>query len=240
MGECDVAKVKFKITTGLIDPNLESNYVAGPMALIDDRKTVAQFDDQTNGNQIVLLGEKFKYDGDSLVGGTVKEVQFRLPDGEVFATAVKFDLSAVEINDLLLGATGGNGFFPQFLKEDDTIIGRGAGNGEIMQGEEGNDILKGKGGNDTLVGNVGNDILSGGVGNDVFQFFSGNDGKDVITDFNIGDDINFDTIFVRNTAFSFGQTTDGDLKVKFADGGQVILKGVDFDDRNDVTFDAIL
>lgn len=234
-----MAIVKFKIITGIVEANLESNYVAGAMALVDDRKTVAQFDDQTNGNQIVLLGEKFKYDGGELVSGNVSEVQFRTVDGEVFATAVKFDLSAAEMNDLLLGEFGGNGFLPEFLSGDDTFIGRGAGTADFIQGEPGDDILKGKGGNDVLVGNVGDDTMSGGVGNDTFQFF-GDLGKDVITDFNLGDDINFDTIFVRNTGFSLGQTSDGDLKIKFADGAQVILAGVDFDDRTEVTFDAIL
>ena len=39
---------------------------------------------------------------------------------------------------------------------------------------------------DTLDGGAGNDTLSGGVGNDVFLFATGG-GKDIITDFALGD-----------------------------------------------------
>ena len=55
-------------------------------------------------------------------------------------------------------------------------------------GPSGNDTLKGLAGNDILAGNAGNDKLTGGAGKDVFQF-SSKGGKDIVTDFDVKNDI---------------------------------------------------
>ena len=70
-------------------------------------------------------------------------------------------------------------------KKQDTING-GAGNDTIL-GNAGNDKLNGDAGNDILNGGAGNDTYAGGAGNDTFIFASG-DGKDVITDYTVGED----------------------------------------------------
>jgi Ca2+-binding RTX toxin-like protein len=106
-----------------------------------------------------------------------------------------------EGNDLLFGQAG-----------DDIMIGDG-GN-DLIYGGTGNDYLLGGEGRDILWGNEGNDILNGGLGKDVLYGGTGDDrldggaeddyltggqgrdlfvyrpssGKDVITDFQIGQD----------------------------------------------------
>jgi Ca2+-binding RTX toxin-like protein len=104
-------------------------------------------------------------------------------------------------NDLLYGQAGddiaiGDG-------GDDSIYG-GAGNDYVLGGEgqdilwgnEGKDILNGGlgkdllyggGGDDRLDGGADNDFLTGGQGKDRFVFRLGND-KDIITDFQVGQD----------------------------------------------------
>ncbi|MDR2261725.1 MAG: hypothetical protein LBE06_12525, partial [Azoarcus sp.] len=57
-----------------------------------------------------------------------------------------------------------------------------------MPGHGGNDVLWGWDGDDTLEGGAGDDSLTGGGGNDTYLFARG-DGKDVIHDRAIGDDV---------------------------------------------------
>lgn len=54
----------------------------------------------------------------------------------------------------------------------------------------GNDTIDGGAGNDLIIGMGGNDTLSGGAGRDDFQFsvLRGNEGRDRITDFQLGSD----------------------------------------------------
>ena len=77
-------------------------------------------------------------------------------------------------NDQLLGGNG-----------DDILIG-GNGN-DILEGGDGNDQLLGGLGNDIINGEAGDDILTGGLGED--SFILSNDGSDIITDFNVDEDI---------------------------------------------------
>lgn len=69
----------------------------------------------------------------------------------------------------------------------------GAGN-DFANGGEGDDFLFGGGGFDRLVGGEGNDTLHGGYGNDTLTGNEGADrfvfdaGRDIITDFEPGDD----------------------------------------------------
>lgn len=52
----------------------------------------------------------------------------------------------------------------------------------------GNDTVLGSDGDDVIIGGLGNDTLTGGLGADTFVFADG-DGQDVITDFNVADDV---------------------------------------------------
>ena len=64
------------------------------------------------------------------------------------------------------------------------------GNDTIF-GLAGNDTIKGGAGNDVLIGGAGNDTLTGGTGNDQFVFNATNEGLDKITDFSLGDLVDF-------------------------------------------------
>ena len=70
-----------------------------------------------------------------------------------------------------------------------TLIGT-AGNDTIF-GLAGNDTIKGGAGNDVLIGGTGNDTLTGGAGNDQFVFNATNEGLNQITDFSLGDLLDF-------------------------------------------------
>lgn len=79
--------------------------------------------------------------------------------------------------------------------ENDTLIGFAGDDG--ISGGKGDDFLDGKSGTDTLFGGRGNDILNGGDGDDILVGGKGRDkfvlqlqaGSDVISDFQIGEDL---------------------------------------------------
>lgn len=220
-----MATATANIVSSNFDPLWENNYSETPMLITTERRSSAQYVDQETGAKIVLLGRNFTYEGDSLVKGKVTEVQLVTAEGDVFVNVTDLGLSVQEIDALLLGESGGKALFPALFEFDDVLTGRGKGLGDFLQGEAGNDILRGKSGDDFLTGNIGNDVLTGGRGNDTFQFFGGT-GKDVITDFNIGDDVNHDRIFFGGEV-RFGETKAGDLKIFLGDFETVILRGVD-------------
>ena len=69
----------------------------------------------------------------------------------------------------------------------------GGGN-DLAYGGEGDDVLVGNAGADRLFGGEGNDVLNGGTGDDLMSGGEGADrfvfvsGRDVVTDFENGDD----------------------------------------------------
>lgn len=138
-----------------------------------------------------LLG----YDGnDSIVGGS---------GNDTLSGGVGFDtLFGGTGDDLLLGAFNRDTLFGG--AGNDTLRG---GNGlDLLQGGIGNDQMIGGVGDDTLLGGgdddllegaLGVDVLTGGSGSDSFSFEATNVGADVITDFDVEDDL----ILVNGTAF---------------------------------------
>lgn len=113
---------------------------------------------------------------------------------------------------------------------DDTIDG-GAGNDTIFDGE-GDDIVKGGDGNDTFwLQSGGNDTITGGTGLDQFLFGSGG-GHDVVTDFSIGDIVQFEPYEV-----------EGDIAVDasftIVDGLPVFELLVTLGDNASVTFENL-
>jgi hypothetical protein len=70
-----------------------------------------------------------------------------------------------------------------------TIVGTSVS--DQISGLEGNDILDGGGGDDVLIGGSGADTLTGGTGADSFRDTAANFNGDRITDFLIGDRIQF-------------------------------------------------
>ncbi len=67
----------------------------------------------------------------------------------------------------------------------------GSSGDDFIDGREGNDTLDGGAGNDILVGGPGADILTGGTGADTFRGTAADMNGDHITDFLIGDRIQF-------------------------------------------------
>ena len=63
----------------------------------------------------------------------------------------------------------------------------GSSDGNRLTGGSGTDVLFGGDGNDTLIGGRNNDTLTGGLGADVFSFVQ-IDGRDVVSDFVVGED----------------------------------------------------
>lgn len=119
--------------------------------------------------------------------GTIEQIQTAL------ALSQPNYLLGDALNNTALGGAGddtilGNG-------GDDTLSGNtgndlifgGRGN-DLLIGGKGNDNLSGGKGNDTLIGGLGTDTLSGGNGRDVFVLGPGQ-GTDIITDFQVGQDL---------------------------------------------------
>lgn len=79
------------------------------------------------------------------------------------------------------------------------VVYYGRGGDDNLRGGAGNDKLYGEGGDDQLYGDEGNDLIVGGKGNDTISSFRGDDtyvfnrgdGKDIITDYNGFDTVQF-------------------------------------------------
>ncbi len=86
-------------------------------------------------------------------------------------------------SDNLIGTDGADQI--EGLNGKDTLDG--SGGNDTLLGGNGKDNLVGGAGNDLLDGGNGKDILTGGAGEDIFVLRSG-EGKDSITDFELGSD----------------------------------------------------
>ena len=149
-----------------------------------------------------------------------------------------FYLQGGATNDTLLG-TGGA----------DTL--EGGGGGDSISGGNGADSLAGGEGADTLIGGAGKDRLSGGAGDDIFVFASHIEtpasaaGRDVVTDWNMGDRIDLSVVDANTTlagkqSFTFGGTpantglaSAGQLFVFQSGGNTFASGGVDGDGNRD-------
>lgn len=76
----------------------------------------------------------------------------------------------------------------------------GGSENDVVNGQRGHDTLKGDAGNDEIRGEAGNDKLFGGSGADVFYFHTANEGRDVIKDWEDGQDHILLNYGITNTA----------------------------------------
>lgn len=109
---------------------------------------------------------------------------------------------------------------------NDTLLG-GLGN-DKLHGGAGDDGVQGGTGDDYLVGGLGNDRLEGGDGADIF-FFAKSEGRDVITDYTVGQDaIHFASgVTIAGTAVGdYNGDGQSDLMMTLTGGGQVTVYGV--------------
>ncbi|MBC6438806.1 MAG: hypothetical protein GDA52_11940, partial [Rhodobacteraceae bacterium] len=124
-------------------------------------------------------------------------------------------------------------------RRDDDIISGGSGDDSLI-GNTGNDTLRGNRGDDTLIGGHGDDVLTGGADADTFVFGDTANGKDTITDFEVGVDVIKITYGISTSYGSLViNDSNGNTSVTW-DGGWIILNGVAHtaltaDDFNHVT-----
>ena len=106
-------------------------------------------------------------------------------DNDTFTAGSNNDfMSARRGNDLFDGGWGNDTIYGG--KDNDTLLGNS--NDDILFGNLGNDLLNGGDGNDFLSGGLGDDTLIGGLGSDRF-LLSTNSGIDIISDFEVGQDL---------------------------------------------------
>ena len=91
---------------------------------------------------------------------------------------------------------------------DDTI--ESGGGEDTVYGGQGDDLIRAGGLNSVLYGNVGDDTLYGGDESDTFVYMRAGHGRDLILDFEIGEDV----IIVGRDALPAGATQVTDLKIE--------------------------
>lgn len=137
---------------------------------------------------------------DKVTDGTILEAT-EIIDASTRKKAIK--ITCNELSNEIYGGAG-----------KDSLYG-GDGNDTIF-GNAGNDKLYGQNGSDMLSGGKGNDTLWGGAGDDLFIYTTG---KDVIADYETGDEISFGAAISKasvsgsNVVFT---TKNGSLTVKNA------------------------
>src|SRR5262249_31990416 len=124
------------------------------------------------------------------------------------------------------------------------FIGAGNGLDNTITGGSGSDTLTGAGGADTLNGGAGNDTLSGGTGNDTFVFRPGF-GSDTVTDFQVGNATNHDTLDLRGLGFTsvtdlLSHTDAGTTAIIHAGADMITLQGVTKAQLQSHAFDLLL
>ncbi len=166
------------------------------------------FADAGDGDDIVQWTETF---GDVVHGGSgndriTGELAFNPPLGGEAAAEIHGDAG----NDFIQAASSGSS----------TVSDK-------LFGDEGNDIIIGGSGADRIDGGVGNDTMTGNGGADTFTFQMSQAGHDVITDF----DVNNDVINLSG----FGPNFDALAHVHDTANGAVLDLGA----AGDVTFQGV-
>jgi hypothetical protein len=213
-----MAKVKYAANMGANhDFEIGANYSPDPaLALAGGHtKTSATFVSATNQFSIDFFGTGFAYAGDELTGGIATKIIFRDDDGDKLAAISDFNRKvSVLMTELEADVSA---MLSELQNRADRMIG--SSSGEYLIGEAGNDNL-----------------MSGGSGNDRFEFYGGQSGDDVITDFEIGDAVNFDTIFIAGMDYEIVKSGK-EAMFAFSDGSTLLLEGVRFADRAGIHID---
>jgi Ca2+-binding RTX toxin-like protein len=125
--------------------------------------------------------------------------------------------------------------------EELTLLGKKSINGtgneghNEIYGNAGANSMHGKGGNDSVGGGRGDDNLRGGAGADEFVFHDG-DARDVIRDFEVGQDqvalLDFGFDDFADAVSLMSQHGD-DTWISLGGGDRVVLKNVDMDDLSE-------
>lgn len=144
--------------------------------------------------------------------------------------------------DSILGGGGADSLFGGG-GNDDRLLGaggqdfiKGGGGADGLFGGGGADNLDGGGGADTLDGGRGRDVMKGGAGNDTFVF---SQGRDRITDFSSGDQIDLSNVFFAGSfedILEEGLVDETDGAVITISGAKLVLEGVTISDLGESDF----
>jgi VCBS repeat-containing protein len=172
--------------------------------------------------------------GDSTLNGTAGDEAINGGNGndKLFGNAGADTLSGGNGNDTLQGGAGvdsldgGNGNDSEDGGAGADTLSGANGNDDLVGGA-GNDSMDGGNGNDNFTGGAGDDQMTGGNGNDRF-IFQANFGHDVITDFDHGDQLQFDhTVFANfNDVLAHAHQVGHDVLITDAAGDSLTLTGV--------------
>lgn len=139
-------------------------------------------------------------------------------------------------NDLLGGGSGNDTIYGGTGHDS---IGGGAGN-DLLFGGAGNDQVSGGAGADVIWGGAGNDTLAGGAGADLFGFVAGS-GNDLISDFELGQDV----LDLQGAARNFSSKLDvaahasnvaGGLLIDLGDAATITLAGLTVADIDEIDY----
>lgn len=228
-----MAKIKYDVNMGTNHLfEIGANFQGGAFDLSGHNKTSATFVYSANDFLMVISGENLKAEGDVLTSGTATKIVFRDAEGDKLATISDFHRDVVDLMTALEADV--SAMLSVLQDHADRMIGTSAA--EYIIGEAGNDRMNGKGGNDLLTGNIGDDTMTGGAGNDRFDFYAGQGGDDVITDYEIGDDVNFDMIYLHDLTYEIVKSGK-EAALFLSDGWTVLLEGVRFSDRASIHID---
>ena len=216
---------------GLSDSSVDNGAYDSGEAITDGTAANTLF--AGNGNDLVIGAS-----GNDLIGGGTGDDTLEGGAGNDTFFGGQGDDGDIGTNDVIRAGAGDDVVFGS--AGDDSIDG-GAGNDELFNGD-GDDTVNGGAGNDTIFGGSGDDVFTGGVGNDMFEFFAGN-GDDIITDFDIENDI----FELNGTATDFtdlasvqaaaSNTTHGGqagLLINTGGGDSVFLIGLTTDDLTSI------
>ncbi|MBL8562651.1 MAG: M10 family metallopeptidase C-terminal domain-containing protein [Gemmobacter sp.] len=180
--------------------------------------------------------------GTFLNGATLVD---RAGQDRLHGTALADLLSGLDGNNRLFGAAGDDRLMARD-GQDSLSGGRGkdalsgGGGDDRLQGGTGRDVLNGDAGDDVLLGGWGSDLLTGGAGADRFVFTPGQGGRDIITDFQRGEDrIDLSGLGLEQSAWhgQRGLSRDGEAELVlrvFANGTLALRIDLQGDGRADV------
>lgn len=176
IGDSGWGRLQASASDGIVSGGSETNHLSAIAKLIGDRLFAV-----TYGNALFDAGDNNGISGDAgrdlLVGGRGKDTISGGMDQDTIRSGAGDDhITGGSGADSIRGGCGNDSMF-------------GDSDDDFLHGEDGSDMLDGGGGRDELTGGAGNDILAGGSGGAVFAFDTGF-GRDVISDFRGGDQIN--------------------------------------------------
>ncbi len=229
--DADVEKTE-SFSLSIDAPDFLTNTSIGVATIHDGSIAGTKGSDVTTGTDfgdvIVVMGGNDRASGkdgdDIILGGSGKDT-----------------LKGGDGDDVLKGGKGADRLYGN--KHKDTLVAgkgddklKGGSGKDKLLGDEGDDTISGGNDSDRIEGGKGKDKISGGNGDDVF-IFGKSDGRDTITDFDLGNDV----IKINKGANAFRDLDISENRagavVSFADT-TIVLEDVEVDDlsRDDFLF----